>query len=178
MILDGYLLFTNFAGGGTGVGDTPTVGSQVSTNQLDLGIIGLPTSAGGGGARDIGIGDDPAMKLLVLVTTAFASGTSLQVNVQGAPDNGAGAPGAFVIMASGPVVAEANLIVGARLLDIDMPRPAPAQPLPRFLQLGYVSVGTHTAGAVKGFLVLDRHDLPEQSNAVLGGYPAGITIPN
>src|SRR6266852_5875852 len=168
MILDGFLQFTAAAF------DIPTTGSQVSTNQLDLGIIGLPTSGSGGGARDIGIGDDPAMKLLVQVTTAFASGTSLAVNIQGAPDNGSGAPGSYVVMATGPVVVEANLIVGARLLDIDMPRPAPAQALPRFLQLGYVTVGTHTAGALKGFLVLDRHDLPEQSNAVLGGYPPGI----
>ncbi|SRR6266849_4188721 len=172
MILDGFLQFTAAAF------DIPTTGSQVSTNQLDLGIIGLPTSASGGGARDIGIGDDPAMKLLVIVQTAFTVGTSLQVNVQGAPDNGAGAPGSYVIMASGPVVVEANLIIGARLLDIDMPRPAPAQPLPRFIQLGYVSVGTHTTGKLQGFLVLDRHDLPEQSNAVLGGYPPGITIAN
>lgn len=178
MILDGYLMFTNFAGGGTGVGDTPTTGSQVSTNQLDLGITGLPLSASGAGARDIGIGDDPAMKILVLVTTAFTAGTSLQINFQGAPDNGSGAPGAFVIMASGPVVVEANLVAGARLMDLDVPRPAPAQPLPRFLQLGYVTVGTHTAGTIKGFLVLDRHDLPEQSNATLGGYPPGITIAN
>ncbi len=172
MILDGFLQFTAAAF------DIPTTGSQVSTNQLDLGIIGLPTSASGGGARDIGIGDDPAMKLLVIVQTAFTVGTSLQVNVQGAPDNGAGAPGSYVIMASGPVVVEANLIIGTRLLDIDMPRPAPAQPLPRFIQLGYVSVGTHTTGKLQGFLVLDRHDLPEQSNAVLGGYPPGITIAN
>lgn len=179
MILDGYLLFTSFVGGGTGNGDNPTTGSQVSTNQLDLGLIGgLPVSGSGGGARDIGIGDDPAMKLLVIVSTAFASGTSLAVNVQGAPDNGSGAPGSYVVMATGPVVVEANLIVGARLLDIDMPRPAPAQPLPRFLQLGYVTVGIHTAGALKGFLVLDRHDLPEQANAVLGGYPPGIAIAN
>src|SRR5713226_3832706 len=140
MILDGLLLFS----GVPGTGDLPTTGTQNSTNQLDLGIIGLPTSASGGGARDIGIGDDPAMKLLVIVQTAFTVGTSLQVNVQGAPDNGAGAPGSYVIMASGPVVVEANLIIGTRLLDIDMPRPAPAQPLPRFIQLGYVSVGTHT----------------------------------
>lgn len=173
MILDGLLQFHSPAGG-----DTPTTGSQVSGNSLDLGLSGLPTSSGGGGARDIGIGDDPAMKLLVLVATAFASGTSLQVNIQGAPDNGSGAAGSFTVMASGPVVAEASLIVGARLFDDDMPRPAPGQPLPRFIQLGYVTVGTHTAGAVKAYLVLDRHDLPEQSNAVLGGYPAGITVAN
>ncbi len=172
MILDGLLQFSATAG------DSPTVGSQVSTNQIDLGIIGLPGSAAGGGARDIGIGDDPAMKLLVLVTTAFASGTSLQVNAQGAPDNGSGAPGAYVVYASGPVVAEASLIAGARLFDIDWPRPALDFPPPRFIQLGYVSVGTHTAGALKSYLVLDRHDLPTNANAVLGGYPAGINIAN
>ncbi len=172
MILDGLLQFTAAAF------DVPTTGSQTSTNQIDLGVTGLPLSAGGGGARDIGIGDDPAMKILVIVAVAFTVGTSLQVNIQGAPDNGSGAPGSFVIMASGPVVVEANLIIGARLLDIDMPRPAPAQALPRYLQLGYVTVGTHTTGKLQGFLVLDRHDLPEQSNAVLGGYPAGINIAN
>lgn len=181
MILDGLLTFTSLAGGGTGTGDTPTTGTQTSTNILDLGIIGLPPSTvggGGGGARDIGIGDDPSLKLLVQVTTAFASGTSLGVNIQGAPDSGTGTAGTFTIMASGPVVLEANLIVGTRLFDSDIPRPAPGQALPRFLQLGYITVGTHTAGNIKGFIVLDRHDLPEQSNAVLGGYPPGITIAN
>ena len=172
MILDGLLQFS--AAGG----DSPTTGSQTSTNSIDLGISGLPTSASGGGARDIGIGDDPAMKLLVIVTTALTGGTSLAVNVQGAPDNGSGAPGSFVVMMTGPVVVEASLIAGARLLDDDMPRPAPGQALPRFIQLGYVSVGTHGAGKVAAYLVLDRHDLPEQSNAVLGGYPPGIVIAN
>src|SRR5216684_2483627 len=178
MILDGYLLFTNFAGGGTGSGDNPTVGSQVSTNQLDLGITGLPTSASGGGARDIGIGDDPAMKLLVQVMTAFTAGTSLQIVLQGAPDNGSGAPGTYTTMLSGPVVAEASLIIGARLLDDDMPRPVPGQAIPRFLRLNYITVGTHTAGALIATMVLDRHDLPQQANAVLGGYPPGIAIAN
>jgi len=187
MILDGLLQFSGTSRGGTVGGgtnpvtatnDAPTTGTQVSTNIIDLGILGIPLSAAGGGARDIGIGDDPAMKLLVQVVVAFASGTSLQINVQGAPDNGAGAPGTFVIFASGPVVAEASLIVGARLFDVDMPRPALDFPLPRFLQLGYVNVGTHTLGQIQAYLVLDRHDLPEQANATLGGYPPGIAIAN
>ena len=185
MILDGLLTFTGTFYGATGgvqsttYTDAPTTGTQVGSNVLDLGVTsGIPSSASGGGARDIGIGDDPAMKLLVQVMVAFTGGTSLQVNVQGAPDNGSGAPGSFTTMLSGPVVVEANLIVGARLLDDDMPRPVPAQPLPRYLALQYISVGTHGAGQVRGHLVLDRHDLPEQSNAVLGGYPAGVTIAN
>lgn len=172
MILDGFLQFSLTAG------DSPTTGSQVSGNSIDLGISGLPLSASGGGARDIGVGDDPAMKILVIVITAFTGGTSLQINMQGAPDNGSGVAGAFTIMASGPVVPEAQLIAGARLFDDDMPRPAPNQPLPRFLQLGYVTVGTHGAGTLKAYLVLDRHDLPEQANAILGGYQPGITVAN
>lgn len=184
MILDGLLTFTGTNFGATGgvqsgqFTDAPTTGTQTSSNIIDLGLAGIPTSASGGGARDIGIGDDPAMKFLVQVVVAFASGTSLGVNVQGAPDNGSGAAGAFTTMLTGPVVVEANLVVGARLLDDDMPRPVPAQPLPRFLQLQYVNVGTHTAGQIRAHLVLDRHDLPEQANAVLGGYPAGVVIAN
>jgi hypothetical protein len=187
MILDGLLQFTGSSRGATVTGAvtpaTPTTdvmtASGSSSNIIDLGILGIPLSAAGGGARDIGIGDDPAMKLLIQVAVAFAGGTSLQINIQGAPDNGAGAPGAFNIYASGPVVALASLIVGARLFDVDMPRPALDFPPPRFLQLGYVVVGTMSGGgAVQGYLVLDRHDLPENANAVLGGYPPGIVIAN
>lgn len=176
MILDGLLQFT----AGNGVGDLPTTGTQTSTNVLDLGVTGgLPASAvNGGGARDIGIGDDPAMKLLVQVLTAFVGGTSLAVAVQGAPDAGSNTPGTYTTMTTGPIVAEASLIAGARLLDQDMPRQVAGQALPRYLRLSYINVGTHTAGAIQGFLVIDRHDLPEQANAVLGGYPAGISVAN
>jgi len=170
MILDGLLQFSS-AQAVTATAD--------STNVIDLGLTGLPTSSGGGGARDIGIGDDPAMKVLVIVTTAFLTLTSLQVLFRGAPDNGSGAEGSYTTMVSGPVVALAQLVVGARLLDIDVPRPAPNEALPRFLKLNYTVGGSNaTAGAVSSYLVLDRHDLPEQANAVLGGYPAGITVAN
>jgi hypothetical protein len=99
--------------------------------------------------------------------------------VEGAPDNGSGAPGTFNIMAQSDVFAKTLLIAGARLLDIDMPRPQPAQPLPRFIKLVYIiGTATTTAGNITAYLVLDRHDLPEQSNAVLGGYPPGVVIAN
>jgi hypothetical protein len=185
MILDANLLFT---GGTTGTGnsdgktDSPTTGTaQAGSNVIDLGLTGLPasiTGGGGGGARDIGIGDDPALKLMVLVTTAFTGGTSLQILVQGAPDNGSGAPGSYTTMINGFVTPEASLIAGARLLDIDMPRPSPGQSLPRYLRLAYTSVGSHSAGALEGALVVDRMDQIEQSNAVMGGYPAGVTVAN
>lgn len=188
MILDGLLCFTGLLNGASGTvgvagtrNDAPTATAGVSSNVLDLGLVGgIPASAaGGGGARDIGIGDDPAMKLLVQVVVAFVTGTSLQVSLQGAPDAGSNTPGTYTTMLNGPVVVTANLIPGARLLDDDMPRPVPAQPLPRYLQLLYTVVGSsYTAGQLQGFLVLDRMDIPEQSNAVMGGYPAGITIAN
>jgi hypothetical protein len=184
MILDSLLQFTGAPSGGItasdGRSDVPTTGSQTSSNIIDLGLTGIPLSASGGGARDIGIGDDPALKFMVLVTVGFTGGTSLQVNVQGAPDNGSGAAGSFTAMVWGPVVALAQLVPGVRLLDVDMPRPAPGQAIPRFLQLGFVSVGTFTGGLqrVQGYLVLDRVDQVSQAAAISGGYPAGITVAN
>lgn len=185
MILDSLLLFTGGSGGvgnNDGATDSPTTGTQNSSNVVDLGGPALPasfTSPGGGPGRDLGIGDDPALKLMVLVTTAFASGTSLQVNISGAPDNGSGAAGTYQILAAGQVCTEAVLIAGARVLDIDMPRVGPLNVTPpRFLRLGYVTVGTHTAGKIEGLIVLDRFDQIENTNAVLSGYPAGITVAN
>ncbi len=185
MIMDSLWLFTGGAGGvgnNDGATDSPTTGTQNSSNVIDVGVVsGLPASTaggGGGGARDLGIGDDPALKLMVVVKTLFAGGTSLSVAVAGAPDSGTGTPGTYVTMATGPVVVEANLIAGARLFDVDMPRVAPAEALPRYYRLSYVTVGTHTAGAIEGIFVLDRIDQVEQSNATLGGYPVGITIAN
>ena len=127
-----------------------------------------------------GIGDDPALKMLVQVTTAFAGLTSLALALQGATDNGAGAPAAFSTWWTGPAVALAGLVLGARLYDMDMPRPPAGIAVPRFLQLAYTIVGVGTGGALKAFIVLDRHDqmYNATNNAVLGGYPPGIIIAN
>jgi hypothetical protein len=120
------------------------------------------------------------MEMLVQVTTTIAGGTSLQVILQGAPDNGSGAPGSYTNWWLSPVYAEAALVAGARLYDMNLPRPPAGVGIPRFLRLGYVSVGTHTSGALLGTIVLDRMDqmYNSTSNAVLGGYPAGITVAN
>ncbi len=113
MILDALLQFDN------AVSLAIAAGTQASTNVIDLGVTsGIPTSASGGGARDIGIGDDPAMKLLVQVTTTFTSGGAgtLSVTLQGAIDNGAGVPAAFSSWWVSPVYALATLNVGSRLM--------------------------------------------------------------
>lgn len=185
MILDSLWLFTGGSGGvgnNDGTTDSPTTGTQNSSNVIDLAGPALPasfTSPAGGPGRDLGIGDDPALKLMVLVTTTFTGGTSLQIGFAGAPDNGSGAPGSYTTMVSGEIVTEANLTAGVRLFDIDYPRTGPLAPTPpRFVRLSYVSVGTHTAGKIEGLVVLDRNDQILNTNGVLSGYPAGITVSN
>lgn len=182
MILDSLLQFDN------AVSLAIAAGTQASTNVIDLGIgttatNGIPNSANGGGARDIGIGDDPAMKLLVLVTTTFTSGgaATLSVALQGAVDNLAAAPAAFSTWWVSPAYALATLNAGSRLLDMDMPRPPDGIAIPRFLRLLYtVGAATVTAGNISAFIVLDRDDQVYQStdNSVMGGYASGITVAN
>ncbi len=178
MILDALLQFDN------AVSLAIAAGTQASTNVIDLGVTsGIPTSASGGGARDIGIGDDPALKLLVLVTTTFTSGGAgtLSVALQGAIDNGSGAPAAFSTWWTSPAYALATLNAGSRLYDMDMPRPPDGIAIPRFLRLLYtIAAATMTAGNVSAYIVLDRDDQIYQStdNSVLGGYPAGINVAN
>lgn len=188
MIIDGFLIFTGTSQGASGgvqsgpQTDAPTTGTQTASNIIDLGVTnGIPTSANGGGARDIGIGN-PDIWLFAEVTTAFASGTSIQLTLGYAPDNGSGAPGSFTNVWSSQVFSEAQLVVGAQLANINVPRVIPHVPLPRFVQLSYVTVGTHTAGQVEAGIVLDRFDQifsgASAQGGTLSGYPAGLNVAN
>lgn len=177
MILDAFLQFDN------AVSLAIAVGTQVSTNIIDLHMAGIPVLANNQGARDMGIGDDPALKLMVQVTTTFTSGGAgtLSVALQGATDNGSGLPAAYSTWWVSPVYALATLNQGSRLLNMDMPRPPDGIAIPRFLRLNYTVAGaTMTAGNVSAYIVLDRDDQPYAGtdNSVLGGYPAGINIAN
>jgi hypothetical protein len=185
MILDNYLTFTGTSNGATGgitAGantDLPTTGTQAASNIIDLGVTsGVPSSANGGGARDIGTGDDPALKLSVIVATALTGGTSLQLQLQGAPDNGSGAAGSYTTMWTSAVVVEASLVAGVQLANIDVPRPVLGQAMPRFLKLNFISVGTHSAGAVEANIVIDRDDQVVGTTGAYSGYPAGINVAN
>jgi hypothetical protein len=182
MILDFLFQFTLAAGDAM-----PNAATTTSGNVVDIGIglqaaanpsgLAIPGVAAGAGARDLGVGDKPAMKILVEVTTAGA-GTSIQVNLQGAPDSGTGTEGAYTTYVSGPVITAANAIVGSRLLEVDLPRPPAGAPLPRYLRLQYVAVGNMSAGVMKAWAVLDRFDQPGSQSGILSGYVPGITIPN
>lgn len=188
MILDALLQFT---GGSPNSGtvatvftatqeDAPGAGTTTGSNIIDLHATNaLPVLANLQGARDMGIGDKPALKMVAWVSVAFSTGTSLQVNLTGATDNGSGAPAAFSVWWGTPVYPIATLVAGARMFDMDFPRPPAGVAIPRFLQLQYVGVGALN-GRLKSWIVIDRMDQPYQgtSNAILGGYPAGVTIAN
>jgi hypothetical protein len=123
------------------------------------------------------------MKLsAIAVGPTFAGGTSIQLQLQGAPDNGSGAPGTYTTMWTSPAFALATLQagVGLQLCNVDMPRLEPTQPVPRFLQLNFISVGTFTGGlgAIEASIQLD---LDQQIMGVTGaysGYPAGVIVAN
>lgn len=170
MILDNLLVFD----------PNPTsvaiaAGTQASTNVIPLAATGqIPVLVNLQGARDMGIGDNPALKINVQVVVAFTSGGAgtLSVAFQGAPDNGSGAPGAYTTYYVSPVYALATVaVIGARLMDMDVPRPPAGVGLPAYYRLLYtVATATMTAGSVFAALVLDRQDNIQ--------YPAGLTISN
>jgi len=190
MILDGFLTFTGDAQGATGtiavagtIYDAPTTGTQNSSNVIDLGVTnGIPTSANGGGARDIGIGDDPMLKLLVQVSTTFvygAGGGTTYIILAGAPDSGTGTEGSYTTMWTSPTYAQADMTAGAQLANVDVPLVIPGQALPRYLRLTFVTAtATYTAGQIYGGVVIDRFDQTKGTTGALSGYRAGVTVSN
>jgi hypothetical protein len=186
MIRDGFLTFTGTSNGATGgitsgsYTDKPSTGTQAASNIIDLGeTSGIPTSANGGGARDIGVGDDPMLKLSIICTTAFNASATLGLQLQGAPDDGSGGQGAYTTMWTSPTIANAQLIAGAELANVDVPRVVPGQPLPRWLKLNFITaVGTNTTGLVNAGIVIDRFDQIVGTTGQLSGYPAGIVVAN
>ena len=188
-ILDAYLWFTGTINGAsagitsTRLGDAPTTGTQVASNIIDLGVgsssnPAIPSPANGGGARDIGVGDAPSLKLLASVSVAFTVGTSLQLDLAGAPDDGTAAPGSYTVMWTSPAYAEADLDVGAQLGNVDITMVIAGQVLPRFLRLRFITVGTHSTGVINAGIVIDRFDQIRGTDSALSGYQAGITVSN
>lgn len=151
MILDGLLMFSS--------AQNLTTGTIASTNVIDL-----------ANAREMGVGDDPALKLAIYVTTAFATtdAGTLTIQAQGSTDNST-----FTTYAESRAYAAADLALGRKLFPIDWPHRGPGDALPRYLRLAFVMGALHfTPGAVSAFLVLDRTDWDPML------YPAGINIVN
>lgn len=189
MIIDNYQLFTGTSNGASGgitasaYTDAPTV-SATATNTIDYGLLsGIPSggAAPNSANRDMGIGDSPSLKVAAICTVAFAGGTSLAIQIWGAPDNSSGATGTYYLMYTGPVVALANLVAGASLANVDMPREIPLIGPARYIEMRYVIVGTMSGGgAVEGWIALDQFQqiIGPSAASPLSGYPAGINVAN
>jgi hypothetical protein len=72
-------------------------------------------------------------------------------------------------------------VAGARLFNVDWPRPPAGVINQRFFRLLYtIADATTTAGTCSAWVVLDRNDQMYYgtNNAVNGGYRAGINVAN
>ena len=154
MIIDGYLQFDSAS--------NVLTSGLTSSNAIDL-----------QNARDMGIGDDPALKIMVLVNTRFTSSSTastLQVQVISSAGEDLSSP---TVLAESGTFSAAQLDAlpqGQRVFDIDVPRARGT--LQRYLGLRYLIGGpvALSAGALSAFIVLDRDDIIS--------YPAGVVISN
>ena len=133
----------------------------VGTGNASQNIIGNASVFG----EDIGIGSGPGIPtLLVLVTTTMTGGTSVNVQFQGAIDNGSNAPGTYNTYGESGAVVTASLLAGTMIWRQDVPAVIPwslgvgAGPMPRFIRLNYLIVGTYGAGAISAYIIRDRAD--------------------
>ncbi|MBD1412800.1 hypothetical protein NUJ30_08730 [Burkholderia contaminans] len=144
MLLDGNLLFDT---------QSAITSSRASTNVLDMGAN-----------RDIGVGDTPALKLLVIPTTGFATtnAATLRVQYQASTDSVT-----WTTYAQSDDLPAASLVAGKKIAAMDVPR----VDLNRYHRLNYVvGTGVFSAGAVTAAIVLSRDDVPQ--------YPANYNAVN
>lgn len=116
-----------------------TTGTEYSTDKYDTGLADHPN-----------INTNRELQALVVVTTAFADGTSLKVDLVESANADLSSP---TVLMTGAVIAEAALTAGKRVLEGPVPRTSK-----RYIGLRYTTVGTHTAGKVWGGLVRDIDD--------------------
>lgn len=127
--------------------DQAVTATAVSTNVIDLGVRGTPFGAVAALNGDVGKGNE--IPLLVQVTAAFATLTSLTVTLETSAN--ADLSASTVLYSSGAIAA-ADLVAGKLLA----PRVLPDGAVGRYLGLRYTvagdpaTAGTITAGIVDG----------------------------
>lgn len=149
--------------------------TAASTNLIDLAGTGSgnPPSGSFGTATvfgaDMGVGR--GIRVGCIVGTALTGGTSLNVQFQGAPDNGSNAPGSYTTFAETGAIPAASLTAGARIGTFDVPRALPDGSLVRFVRLNYTIVGPFTGGNIAwAGIVLDADEWMGKF------YPSGFTV--
>lgn len=173
MIFDNNLIFSN--------NQALTSTTAPSTGVIDLqGGLAINKGVGTVFGQDIGRGDGVAIpKVAAFVTVAGVSGggATLQVQLQGAIDTGAGEPAGtpdtYTTYAETPAAGynAASLTLGKKIAAFDWPQVPSGVALPRYLRLNYV-IATSTFSALTIFagLVLQRAD----DN--VGSYPEGFVV--
>ena len=166
MILDALLQFSNAQN------LAQVAGTYASTNILDLHMAGIPVLANLQGARDIGIGDDPALILVVQSIAAFtaAGAATMTIALQYSADNVT-----YYVAAEVPVIPKASMGANTKLVQMPLPHRPPQMAafnlLPRYMKLTYtVATGPMTAGSIYAGILLDA-----QANIA---YAPGIAIAN
>ena len=179
MIMDGLLLLDGSVSSsgvlsGTAVNSGTTFTTSAPTASANIIDTSQLASAAKGYGRDLGPGDD--LSLVVMVQTTFTgSGSTLQIALQYAPDNGTGAPGTFVTMLQSVPYTLSQLTAGSELLRMQLPPVSPQPPggsfIPKYIQLSYtVGTANMTAGAIISSIVIDREAL-----GPLLGYQSGYS---
>lgn len=165
MIFDAYQLFDgaiNSAGSfyGRAASDFLDLGSNDSANVIDVSQLSFSSGSLG---SDVGPGRP--LHVICLVTQAFTGvGSTLQVILSTAPDNGTGGPGTWTALDETGVIPVASLCAG---FQVAMEVPPGVQ---KFLKLTYVVGGAlFTAGQIVSAILLDRQELGP-GNAYPSGY--------
>ena len=166
MILDALLSFVPIGGNvvitsaavrsniidlsGAGLGVTPPSiwGAPTSTGQSPT-VFGQPDAMGVGGPRP---------ELNITTGTVFASGTSLNVALQGAIDNGSNQPGTWDTFVESGAIGVANLTANTVIFRCPWLPPFPANLRPRFLSLLFTPVGTFSTGTIASAVVTPVRD--------------------
>lgn len=132
-------------------------------------IIGNATFFG----EDLGLGRGKGTPSVEVFTGSGTPGTatSLQVSLQGAPDNGGGtiAGLAFVPYIQTRAIPLASILSSSRLAQFDFPRREVGQALPRFINLLYTVAGANFTGlSLTSYINLGT----SSAQASLGQYPS------
>ena len=131
---------------GAGLGVTPPNwwGAPTATGQTPT-VFGSPDAMGVGGPR-------PELNITT-GTVAWSGGTSLNVALQGAIDNGSNQPSTWNTFVESGTILTANLTANTVIFRCPWLPPFPASLRPRFLRLLFTPSGTFTTGTIASALV-------------------------